>query len=196
MIWQTTTTRKRMMSRQKTITWQKTMATAIFGVSLALVAKAEQICQTAGIAATAPTARYVDHADGTVTDTQTDLMWQTCLVGQQGDRCVGGAPTPFSWAQALLYPGSAAAQQNPAGGHGDWRLPNIRELATLVELQCLHPATNLSVFPNTPPAHLWSSSPYGFYPHYSWYLDLEEGVYTYGERTDRDKYLRLVRDLR
>jgi Spy/CpxP family protein refolding chaperone len=39
-----------------------------------------QVCQR-GIAAANPDNAYIDHGDGTVTDTRTGLMWAKCLNG-------------------------------------------------------------------------------------------------------------------
>ncbi|WP_246125113.1 DUF1566 domain-containing protein [Exilibacterium tricleocarpae] len=162
-------------------------------LSVSIATGAEQTCQPDSIPATAPEDRYTRHADGTVTDKQTGLMWQMCSAGLSGDGCATGAALAFSWAEALLYP--ATINRRPdGGGYTDWRLPNIRELASLAELQCAQPAINLAVFPNTPSAHVWSSSPYQFYAHYSWYMDFDEGIFIYGERIDNDKHIRLVRD--
>ena len=41
----------------------------------------------------------------------------------------------------------------------DWRLPLLRELATLAERQCKNPRINLVVFPDTPAATFWSATP-------------------------------------
>lgn len=40
----------------------------------------------------------------------------------------------------------------------DWRLPNLRELATIVERECTDPRVNLTVFPNTPAGLFWTAS--------------------------------------
>ncbi len=170
----------------------KTLAIIAAGAVLSCGVNAGQICQRDNLIATAADERYSVGAQGAVTDKKTGLVWQRCLVGQSGGQCDAGSAQTFSWAAALLYP--ATANREGISGHSDWRLPNIRELATLAELQCARPAINLSVFPNTPPAPLWSSSPYRFYPHYSWYMDFEEGIFLYADRTDSDKYIRLVRD--
>ena len=102
----------------------------------------------------------------------------------------------MNWLDALLKPSQLSSRQaigdSEDAARGNWRVPNIRELVSIVELQCAEPAINLSLFPNSGSVHLWSSSPYKFYSHYSWYVDFRDGVYTYGDRADR-KFLRLVR---
>lgn len=155
------------------------------GLSSSLPLYANQICQTDNIKFTNPTHKYLQHTNGTVTDNETDLMWYVC-----SEEC--NTPTDYTWEEALNYVEEFNTHIKFAN-YTDWRLPNIRELATLAELQCFRPAINITVFPNTLPLHYWSSSPYKFYPHYSWYMNFEDGVYTYGDRTDK-KHLRLVRD--
>ena len=153
---------------------------------------ATQVCDTERLLASTPIDRFVLHGDRTLTDTLTGLMWQQCLVGQGGADCGLDSAHSFSWAEALIYSGETEDLGGYAG-HMGWRVPNIRELESIVELQCGRPAINLSLFPNNGVGHLWSSSPYRFYPHYSWYLDFEDGVYIYGDRTEK-KHIRLVRD--
>lgn len=46
--------------------------------------------------------RFISHANGTVTDTQTQLMWKQCMEGQRGTRCFG---------QAEALPGSRFANR-------------------------------------------------------------------------------------
>lgn len=114
------------------------------------------------IPATTPTGRFTDNGDGTVTDTATLLQWKRCVEGMSwnGTACNGTAGT-FTWQQALQAP---AAINVGAGfaGHNDWRVPNIKELETIIESQCIDPQINETVFPNTVSFwSFWSSTPYG-----------------------------------
>ncbi len=67
--------------------------------------------------------RFVDHADGTVTDNRTGLMWATKDNG-----------SPINWPSALYY-----CQKFNAGGHTDWRLPTIAELKSLYDPSVSNP---------------------------------------------------------
>jgi hypothetical protein len=68
--------------------------------------------------------RFVDHGDGTVTDTCTGLVWQKDSADVNGD----GQADDITWCQALAY-----CRDLDLAGHDDWRLPNVRELASLVD---------------------------------------------------------------
>ncbi len=123
---------------------------------------AEQICDKS-LPETTPSARFTDNGDGSVSDSVTGLVWKKCIEGASGDACDVGQDSLFTWQVALQRVDS----QNLAIalGYNDWRLPNVKELATLVELQCHSPAANLAVFPNLPvdigvnSSLVWSSSP-------------------------------------
>jgi hypothetical protein len=113
----------------------------------------------AGMTRTKPDARYVDHGDGTVTDVVTGLMWMRCAEGQawSGTACTGTG-TSYTWAEA--HQQAAAASAAVVAGYADWRLPNIKELVSLVEWACSSPAMNTTVFPGAPNEEFWSSTPF------------------------------------
>lgn len=118
-----------------------------------------QVCQTDMIKQTTDPDRFVNHEDGTITDVKTGLMWSVCSIGQSySDGQCTGAPQSFSWTQALQQ---AQIVNNAGGlaGKADWRLPNLKELGSIVEYQCHNPAINLEAFPDTPSATYWSSTP-------------------------------------
>ncbi len=60
---------------------------------------------------------YVDNGDGTISDLATGLMWQMADDGQTRD-----------WEEALAY-----SEDLELAGYDDWRLPNVKELQSLVD---------------------------------------------------------------
>ncbi|PIE39974.1 MAG: hypothetical protein CSA51_03200 [Gammaproteobacteria bacterium] len=156
---------------------------------LTLSANAAQTCNP-NIQATTPDSRFTTTA-GTVTDTKTSLMWMRCSLGQSGNDCSGGNATKYNWQQALAS--AAAANTANLGGHNDWRLPNIKELASIVELQCVEPAINLTIFPNTPSSGYSSSSPRTYGDNHVWAVHFGYGISGYGYSRDSRIFVRLVR---
>jgi hypothetical protein len=145
-----------------------------------------QTCNEA-IRATAPDSRYTDHGDGTVSDGDTGLMWKQCSEGQGGVDCGEGRVTGYTWSEALQQ-----AEASTHAGYGDWRLPNVKELKSLVERRCYDPAINIIYFPNTASADYWSSSPYANYSGSAWNVDFDSGYDGYGYK-NYDYAVRLVR---
>ncbi len=58
-----------------------------------------------------------------------------------------------NWPGALLY-----ARDTNFANHTDWRLPNVKELQSIVEYKCDSPSINASIFPNTSASHFVSAS--------------------------------------
>lgn len=88
--------------------------------------------------------RWEPH-DDEVVDRVTGLIWRRCSEGQvwTGTNC-SGTVRLFTWRQALDL-----AQSTAAGGL-PWRLPNVKELASLVHDRQSWPAIDLVAFPDTP----------------------------------------------
>ena len=107
------------------------------------------------------------------------------------DRCVVSDTQLFGWADAFSY----ASDLNAAGGFAgyvDWRLPNVKELLSLVERQCLSPAINAAVFPDTVvETPFWSSTPDNIVSVYL--VDFRDGAHDKGRRLTGDYLLRLIR---
>lgn len=129
-------------------------------VAVAMVAApvhAGQTCDTTAFPLSVPTDRFEDNGDGTLTDRAAGLMWMRCAVGQAWtDSTCQGTAAVLTWAAAQ----EAADEMNRGGGqfYNDWRLPTLRELALIIERQCVDPRTNLVLFPGTPAAFFWTSS--------------------------------------
>jgi len=98
--------------------------------------------------------RFQDNDDGTITDTVTGLMWQK----EENQR--------MNWAEAMKN-----CEKMTLAGHSDWRLPNIKELNTILNLRYtdgwwyyrdFFPAKDLQ----PPLLHYFSSTPHENY--YVW----------------------------
>lgn len=146
-----------------------------------------QICQP-NIRETTPAGQFVINAkQGTVLDKKTGLMWKRCLEGRSGPNCAEGAYAVFDWGSAL-----AQAADSGHADYTDWRLPNVKELETLVEEKCRLPAINLTVFPDDAWVRVWSSTPYANDRHYAWRVGFKEGD-TYYQSREEQLPVRLVR---
>jgi arylsulfatase A-like enzyme len=93
--------------------------------------------------------RYLNNLDGTITDTDTGLMW-TQVPG-----------TSATWDAALSY-----AENLTLAGYADWRLPNVKELETLTDYTLatatnttgIKPCINRTLFPAATATAYWSST--------------------------------------
>ncbi len=144
-------------------------------------------CTDTTIPASNPDAAYTNGSDGTVTDTRTGLMWKKCSEGQTGSTCSGTAGA-YTWSAAL---GLAAASR--FAGHADWRVPNVKELRSLVEECRTGPAINDTIFPSTPSSSFWSSSPSDYTSTYAWYVYFGNGYSSDYSFRSHNGSVRLVR---
>ena len=149
-----------------------------------LLAAAVLACLSAAGPALAQ-ARFAYSLDGTeVVDSQYGLVWRRCSEGQTwtASSCTGN-PTSFTHEEALIY------AQKQIG----WRLPNIKELSSLVDATRYNPAIDGNAFPLTANAIYWSSSPDVRVPALAWSVDFGFGSVI---STGRDTYGVLVRLVR
>jgi hypothetical protein len=98
-----------------------------------------------------PPLTYTDNGDGTITDNNTLLMWEKKVAGGDSDRTcltdLHGVDSECTWEQAT---GAWIAAINAAnlGGHNDWRVPNVKELQSIVDYSKRFPGpTVTSDFP-------------------------------------------------
>ena len=124
---------------------------------------------------TTPTSDFILNDNGTAYHKKTGLTWKRCPEGWDwnGSTCVDNTTiNTYSWSAALQM------QQGPTSifaGSDDWRLPNKRELASIVEKRNWDPAINATVFPNTPAVNFWSASPRASEVIYAWSVNFSRG---------------------
>ncbi|MCI5131308.1 MAG: DUF1566 domain-containing protein [Candidatus Electrothrix sp. EH2] len=159
--------------------------------SAVTVHAASYTCTSASVPASTPDSQLIDNNDGTVTDSKTGLMWKKCLEGASGNSCEEGTPASFTW-QTALQQIETVRTDGGFAGYTDWRLPNIRELISIVEEQCYNPSINLNRFPNTPISYVWSSSP-ATDNEKSWVIFFEYGSSEPRKRYNTTYSVRLVR---
>jgi hypothetical protein len=95
-------------------------------------------------------------SNGLAQDQVTGLMWMRCAYGQSWDSANStctGTPVQITWQDALQLSTTLSD-----GGYSDWRLPNVKELATVVEKRCVNPSVNEVLFPATSPENFWTST--------------------------------------
>ncbi len=107
---------------------------------------------------------YVNNLDGTITDSDTGLMWTQ-------------APSaPMNWNAAVSH-----AEGLTTAGYSDWRLPNVKELQSLVDVTLATatsaatalPCLQRTLFPAAPATACWSSTPLrsGNSPSQAWLVE-------------------------
>jgi hypothetical protein len=133
---------------------------------------------------------FVQNSDGTVTHTPTGLVWQACSVGQTWDgtngTCTGTAKS-YTYANAMKVTSDFA-------GKTDWRVPNIVELNSIVDLKKYSPAINKSLFPQMPTdGHYITSTIFSdnkLFPNFVWVSKIKEfGQAGWSEDTTYSYYL-------
>jgi len=116
-----------------------------------------------------------DNSDGTVSDYETGLIWQ------QGE---GGQKT---WESALTYcEGLTLASKT------DWRLPNFKELQSIVDYAKYNPAIDKTYFPGVVSSSYWSSTTRASLTSFAWHVYFGFGYVSYHNRTN-NYYVRCVR---
>lgn len=160
------------------------ISTFLTSVSISTIA---QECLSDGLETT-PNDNFEAVTTSTLLDTTTDLVWRRCAEGQtwDGSTCNGEA-VKYTWQQALQL-AHEASNEDLLG----WRLPNVKELATITERDCVRPAINSSLFPATPPDDFWTSTPSADDPDRAWVVAFFNASHSIKEK-DRFIYVRLVR---
>src|SRR5262249_46493822 len=73
---------------------------------------------------------YTDNGDGTIADNNTRLVGEKLTQ----DGSVPDTSNPYTWEDAFPVPVATLNSMNFAG-HNDWRVPNVKELGSIVNYQ-------------------------------------------------------------
>ncbi len=117
-----------------------------------------------------PSPRFTDNGDGTVKDNLTGLMWAK-------DANLGGS---MYWNSAINYANNLTLGSDGCGvSYTDWRLPNVNELQSLLDLgnaepalSSGHPFINVQTYPPKP--IYWSSTTVAIRTYEAWRVDVGE----------------------
>lgn len=127
-----------------------------------LVSAAALAASVLGAGSVSAQVRYSYASGGAeVVDSKTGLTWRRCPEGMvwSGGSCTGRAST-YTHEAALL-------RARDQAGTVQWRLPNRKELASIVDRSASSSGIDLGVFPS-PPSYVWSSSPSVGDAGYAW----------------------------
>lgn len=185
--------------RQQTKSFKQHLLLAILliasGVASAQVCNRESIAETVGV----ENPNYLYDADpigpGSLQDTHFHLAWKRCFYGQTWNAasqdCLG-SPQKADWKSALQI----------ASTEG-WRLPNVKELLSILDYQCFAPPLNPTMFPDAPASlssGIWTSSPMQTSvttqdPKISaWIIELGNGKLMY-QHIEELNFILLVKDI-
>jgi hypothetical protein len=159
---------------------------------------------------------FVDNGDGTVTDANTGLMWEK----KSDDGSVHDWDDTYAWGSAsvpYLMNGPmvtvfldtlndvAGGGANCFAGHCDWRMPNRRELESIIDFENVNPAVpgvfNSTCAPGcsvttcsciTLTNSYWTSTTYSQLPAAAWVVNFSVGN-IFADIKSSDYYVRAVR---
>jgi len=145
------------------------------------------------------TLRYKDLGNGTILDRNTLLIWEK----KSDDGTIHDKDTTYTWADAF---GVHVAGLNAAifAGRHDWRLPNVRELRSIIDYEQFNPAVD-PVFNTacssdctvlncscTATPDYWSSTSSAKFPESAWDVSFTVGA-SDGEDKTESRFVRAVR---
>jgi hypothetical protein len=126
-----------------------------------------------------PDPRFIDNKDGTVTDRLSGLTWL------KNTKCFG----MMNWEAAMLAAKSLkdgdcgpdpALILSDGSTTGDWRLPTMNELCTLIDFSRRDPALpGGHMFSAVQPGYYWSATLFDYHPGLAWIVYFESGTTCY-----------------
>jgi hypothetical protein len=118
--------------------------------------------------------------DTFIADNRTTLIWEVKTAENKNNR--------YTYEEAEIY-----CDQLTLGGYTDWRLPTIKELNSILDVNTYNPSIDTYYFRNTVASLYWSSTAYAYiYDDYAWGINFRHGLVYYISVLS-DFYVRCVR---
>ncbi len=142
--------------------------------------------------------RFVDNNNGTVTDKQTGLIWLKagqCVSFYSGDPAVSNNRL---WAEAVDSANKLASGYcglTDGSVAGDWRLPNVNDLLSLIDrgqIGGLALPAGCPLAGSTVSNFYWSSTTYAYAAYGAWLVGFGNGIVYNADKLSR-YYVRAVR---
>ena len=143
---------------------------------------------------------YVDNGDGTITDVNTGLMWEKL----SDDGSIHDKDTTYTWDNAFAVKIATLNSGGGFAGYTDWRVPNVKELGSIVNYQVFNPsvspafntgcvaACTVTTCSCTVSSVYWSSSSSAGNPLGAWSVSFDSGSVNSGLKTT-NRFVRAVR---
>lgn len=122
-----------------------------------------------------PNPRFTDNLNGTVTDNLTGLIW----LKQANYNSTTGSTGTATWGEALSFANDLSDGEcglSDFSVDGDWRLPNVKELQSLIDYGNYNPCLPTGhLFSGVQSYYYWSSTTHADGPGAAWYVGLGHG---------------------
>ncbi|HYD47008.1 MAG TPA: DUF1566 domain-containing protein [Terriglobales bacterium] len=134
-----------------------------------------------------PPFSYIDNGDGTFTDTNTGLTWEKI----SDDGSIHDQNNGYTWSDAFNVKIAALNTMPCFANHCDWRLPNLNELRSLLDLGSNNPALRPQLGSGctlgcngiscscSPPTPFWSSTTRDGAIGNKWFINFLHGHTTF-----------------
>jgi hypothetical protein len=155
-----------------------------------------------------PAAWYLGFFDGDTHHAGTEVLYHArCVRGERappqlrraipGDGTVVDAPTGLTWQREVeaAMRTWTEARSYCAGltlARGGWRLPDMKELQTLIDESRVDPPIDQTAFPATPPGGFWAAPQLADMPAFAWFVNFSSGI-AYNSPVDHPYSVRCVR---
>ncbi|MGH8470818.1 MAG: DUF1566 domain-containing protein [Gammaproteobacteria bacterium] len=130
---------------------------------------------------------YTDNGDGTITDNNTGRTREKKSI----DGTIHDVSITYTWENAFAQHVAGLNTAPCFAGQCDWRLPNVKELQSIVDYGRVNPSID-PIFGPTAASFYWSSTTFAFFPALAWIVTFSGGS-VFNRNKDNTLHVRAVR---